>query len=350
MYQAHHEQIGDFLLCGKGIWRHTDEENKEIVFHDSKGQPEFREQGPPMHHFRSSRFHSERLYLERKWNECLARGDLHLPVRKVKVYGSSGDVAYTEWYKVFLDDPWPLEDCQNDEQCEDSLQCPDTEDTQGLESVNQESLNQESICTDLLIISNIEEAELSDNECDEVHVDASDCGKEGADDVHSYGDCVSGGGIVENTEDVINSHEATLRQVEDHGTPDTSKPGDSIDQARDMLETKLATSVSKLMGVTPLVKTLDKARKALHKKENCQNMYYHNKYKDTLASVQTQVLAVHQKYTEKIEKWEREFVVKNGFAPTFEHFQSEVAIMTAYKKKKLSKELLKHWKITVHEH
>ena len=266
------------------------------------------------------------------------------------MYGSSGDVAYTEWYKIFLDDPWPLEDCQNDEQCEDSLQCPDTEDTQGLESVNQESLNQESICTNLLIISNIEEAELSDNECDEVHVDASDCGKEGADDVHSYGDCVSGGGIVENTEDVINSHEATLHQVEDHGTPDTSKPGDSIDQARDMLETKLATSVSKLLVVSPLVKTLDKAGKALRMKENCQNIYYHNKYKDTLASIQTQVLAAHQKYTKEIEKWEREFVVKNGFAPTFEHFQSEVAIMTAYKKKKLSKELLKHWKITVHEH
>ena len=95
--------------------------------------------------------------------------------------------------------------------------------------------------------------------------------------------------------------------------------------------------------------TLDKARKALHKNENFQNRYYQNKYKDTLASVQTQVLAANQKYTKEIENWEREFVVKNGFAPTFEHFQSEVVIMTAYKKK-LSRELLKHWKITVHEH
>ena len=117
-----------------------------------------------------------------------------------------------------------------------------------------------------------------------------------------------------------------------------------------ILETKLATSVSKILGVTPLVNTIDKARKALHKKENFQNRHYQNKYKDTLASVQTQVLAANQKYTKEIEKWEREFVVKNGFAPTFEHFQSEVAIMTAYKKKKLSRELLKHWKITVHEH
>ena len=118
----------------------------------------------------------------------------------------------------------------------------------------------------------------------------------------------------------------------------------------DMLETKLATSVSKLLGVTPLVNTLDNVRKTLHKKENCQNRYCHNKYKDTFASVQTQVLAAHQKYTKEIETWEREFVVKNGFAPTLEHFQSEVAIMTAYKKKKLSRELLKHWKITAYEH
>ena len=80
-------------------------------------------------------------------------------------------------------------------------------------------------CTNLVIISKIEEAELSDYECDEVNVDASDCGKDGADDVHSYGHRVSGCGIEENTEDVINSDEATLRRVEDHGTPDTSQFG-----------------------------------------------------------------------------------------------------------------------------
>ena len=73
-----------------------------------------------------------------------------------------------------------------------------------------------------------------------------------------------------------------------------------------LLETKLATSVSKLLGVTPLVSTLDKARKALHKKENFQNRYHHNNYEDTLASVQTQVLATHQKHTKEIEKWERD--------------------------------------------
>ena len=193
VYQAHLEQIGDFLLCGKGVWWHTDEESKEVIFHDSKGQPEFQDQGPPMHHFCSSSFHSERLYLERKWNQCLARGDLLLHIKKVKVYDPSGAIVYTEWYRMFLDDPWPLDDHRNDEEQEDSLQCPDyTNDTQ--ESVYQESLNQESICNNLVIISSIEAAELSDNECDEVHVDAGDCGDEGADDVHNFGHCDSGDG------------------------------------------------------------------------------------------------------------------------------------------------------------
>ena len=40
------------------------------------------------------------------------------------------------------------------------------------------------------------------------------------------------------------------------------------------LQTKLATSVSKVLGVTPLVKTLDKAKKALHHKRNLNNSYY----------------------------------------------------------------------------
>ena len=55
---------------------------------------------------------------------------------------------------------------------------------------------------------------------------------------------------------------------------DCVMPGDGIDQAMDMLETNITTSVSKLLEMTPLVNTLDKARKALLKKENGQNRYY----------------------------------------------------------------------------
>ena len=107
IYQAHLEQISDFLLCGRGVWWHADEESQEIIFHDSKEQPEFREEGPPIHHFRSSSFQSEKEYLKEKWVECLTRADFHLPIRKVKVYDPDGNLTFTEYYRVFLEEPWP---------------------------------------------------------------------------------------------------------------------------------------------------------------------------------------------------------------------------------------------------
>ena len=106
-------------------------------------------------------------------------------------------------------------------------------------------------------------------------------------------------------------------------------------------------SVSEVLGVTPLVKTLDKARQALHEKENYKNAYYQNLYKDTLTLVQSQVLAGQNKLSKEIKDWETEFVIKHGFAANYEHYKSETTIKSLYKKQKLSRELLKHWKITV---
>ena len=115
-----------------------------------------------------------------------------------------------------------------------------------------------------------------------------------------------------------------------------------------ILQTQLAMSVAKVLGTTSLVKTLDKARKALHEKRNRNNKYCHDKYKDTLACVQTQVLAAHKSLSQEIEQWEKEFLLKHGFVPTYENFEQEEKIKAAYKKKRLSKKLLKHWNITVH--
>ena len=139
---------------------------------------------------------------------------------------------------------------------------------------------------------------------------------------------------MENTEDAINSHEATLHQAEDYSKPDISTPGDGIDRAiignqtcRTCIKTRPGKPFTRKKTVKTDTITISIKKLRLHFKHKCL-----------------------QKYTKEIEKWEREFVVKNGFAPTFEHFQSEVAIMTAYKERNLSRELLKHWKITVHEH
>ena len=60
-----------------------------------------------------------------------------------------------------------------------------------------------------------------------------------------------------------------------------------------------------------LVKTLDKAKKVLHDKQNRNNKYCHEKYKDTLACVQTQVLATHKSLSQGIEQWEKHMKTMN---------------------------------------
>ena len=188
------------------------------------------------------------------------------------MYNPSGSVAYTEWYRIFQDDPWSLDDQENDVQHEDSYQMPD----------HLEDVQDQSVCTNLMVISNVHEegAELSDEEFDDGDDDSGDSGNGDSGDVHGCvnsenGDsgnvhgCVDSGidtgSIVENTENFINSPDATHLDVEDQDETDTH---DCIHQQVPILQTKLATSVSKVLRVTPLVKTLDKARIALHKEEN----------------------------------------------------------------------------------
>ena len=346
LYQAHLETISDFLLCGKGVWWHVDEDGKEIVFHDGKGWPEFQEQGPPLHHFRSSSFESEGSYLKKKWEECLSQGNLHLPIRKVKVYNTDGYLAYTDCYRVFRDEEWPepLEDNiteENQTEAENQIALSLPDDQEDLE----EQEESDAMITSFVYTSVNDDAaaELSEDDCDDDH----ETGKEGGLATANYHHInLPGAPPATNLQDASNSTDNDIHQQAQKDPKLTEM--DKNQQEGNILQTKLAMSVAKVIGTTPLVKTLDNARKALHEKQNRNSKYCHDKYKDTLACVQTQVLAAHKRLSLEIEQWEKEFLLKHGFAPTYENYEQDEEIKAAYKKKKLSKELLKHWKITVH--
>ena len=179
LYQAHLETISDFLLCGKVVWWHVNEDGKEIVFHDGKGWPDFQEQGPPLHHFRSSSFESEGSYLKEKWEECLSRGNLHLPIRKVKVYNTDGYLAYTDQYRVFRDEEWPEPE---DHVTEENQTDADNQIALSLLGDQEGSKDQEesdALITSLVYTSvNDDAAELSEDDCD-VANDDHGTGKEG---------------------------------------------------------------------------------------------------------------------------------------------------------------------------
>lgn len=106
-----------------------------------------------------------------------------------------------------------------------------------------------------------------------------------------------------------------LQQLPKGANPTTGEGKENQPQDH-ILKSKLALSVSRVIDVNPLVKTLDKSRQALHEEENYKSTCYQNFYKDTLTLIQSQVLAAQNKLAKEIEDWETKFVIKHGFVQT----------------------------------
>jgi hypothetical protein len=65
-WQAHLENIGDYLLHGEGIWWGKTE-NESIEFFYAVENPDYQPEGPVLHHFRSTTFEGEQKYLAASW-------------------------------------------------------------------------------------------------------------------------------------------------------------------------------------------------------------------------------------------------------------------------------------------
>lgn len=78
---AHLQLISDFLKPGEGVW--WKEVDDSIEFFDGPDEPSFREEGPKLHHFRSTSIAKEQELLDACWNECLV-GKVKLPATKLR--------------------------------------------------------------------------------------------------------------------------------------------------------------------------------------------------------------------------------------------------------------------------
>ena len=216
-------------------------------------------------------------------------GTLQLPIRKVKIYHTDGYLAYTEYHRVFRDEEWPepedhaTEENQTDADNQINLTLPG--DQEGLEEQEESDV----LVTSLAYTSvNDDTAELSEDDCDVVDDDHG-TGKEESLTTSNYQTNSPGLPPSTNLQDESNwaDNDSRLTEMKKNH------------QDGGILQTKIAKSVARVLGTTPLVKTLDKARKGLHKKRNRKNKYCHDKYKDTLACVQTQVLATHNRVSNR---------------------------------------------------
>ena len=195
-------------------------------------------------------------------------------------------MAYKEYYRVFLDEPWPMTgDKQSAGQSTDGGGITtDPGDIISLENDPaddpEEEDSQPLLCTELLATANSDEPDLSEDDCVE-----------------------NTGNDMTSATDVASTTQIAVDQPSNHNTDsniqqEPKQPAVQRDARCDVnecdpakiLQTKLAQSVSKILGVSLQVKTLNKARKALQ--QNQGSTYYQSKYQDTLACIQTQVLSV----------------------------------------------------------
>ena len=102
-----------------------------------------------------------------------------------------------------------------------------------------------------------------------------------------------------------------------------------------------------VIGETDDVKKLDRARNNLRK--NLNNKDLQAQYETELAHVQSLVLRKHSEVTKSFKEWEKLFTTGNDcLEPTLEDIEKDKKGYNLYKTLRLSRQLFKHWKITVH--
>ena len=89
MWPAHLDCVSDFLICGPGVWwiDHGD----HLEFLDGLKEDNSKQEGPPLHHFRSYNLKVED-YLEECWKKCTDE-KIPIPIENVRVRNSKGDLV-----------------------------------------------------------------------------------------------------------------------------------------------------------------------------------------------------------------------------------------------------------------
>ncbi|PFX23630.1 hypothetical protein AWC38_SpisGene11812 [Stylophora pistillata] len=247
------------------------------------------DKGPPLHHFGSRTLQSEEQYLRDCWNECLAE-QVTIPHHVLKIYDEDGNLQSVQ-HTGFLED---------DDDNSDSIA--------GAEC-------------DPLVNRTLDNSTNDNDQEDEEEEKVVDLQQVGEDLMETFEE--------DNVE--IPGHDRVLLYV----SQDT------------MLKTTLAENVSKVLGDTCEVRTLDKMR--MVSKNNLKGKEGQENYETALAVVQLKVLAKHSTLKRQFQEWEQGFFAEHDCnEPTEDDIRADIRAHELYKTLRLCKQLLQHWNITVH--
>ena len=92
-WQAHLEHVSDYILLGEGVWWKKIG-NESIEFFDGESHPNFKSEGPSLHHFHSTNFEKEVNYLKECWEKCME--NIHqIPVTQLRIPDCNGNMVLT---------------------------------------------------------------------------------------------------------------------------------------------------------------------------------------------------------------------------------------------------------------
>ena len=88
-FQAHLERISTFLLSGQGVW--WDRDDRSIIFKDGDGDPNFKDEGPSLKHFRSCHLSDVQHTALCAWDKILSL-NIAIPLsdQYVRLYDGNG--------------------------------------------------------------------------------------------------------------------------------------------------------------------------------------------------------------------------------------------------------------------
>jgi len=336
-WQAHLQQISDFLLEKEGVWWSQNDDT--VLFNDVTNYPPAMEAGPQLHHYRSSSLEREASILETSWNECINK-KIVVPAKTIRVDKEDGttirlDINFSNIYnpdEPLLPTNIPMDDHQKQDELDDEGVTAEEDIVEEEEEEEQEQDNEEQ--EDVLDIYPTQEEIISTD--DNINLPSA------ANETNN--NCLS---------DSVSNQANHTSSNESHETT-TSQHTDQNNEMSDLIQPNVKTSIGKalvvILGQTEEVQCLDslhyKLKQMSKQKNPKRDRHLEQRYEENLANIQVKVLKSKSATEKKLKVWEKKYVMDHGLkSPSLEDMQKNTESSVLLKKIKYAKAMLTNWKI-----
>ena len=349
-YQSHLERIADYIKAGS--WHEVNDNG--VMFFDGPKEPDFREEGPFMAHFRSASLFQEAKKQKEIWQlliEEALNGKAILPHPCIKVFDGNGDRVDTI-VQSFWDAPDDIEQDtvethHNTEQEEEGEEELDWIEPAKIQEFPQDLIQQEQLVTD--------DGDGCPSETRKVEANSEiNSGNDVISEMNvNVVDHIESTSVSEKSNKKEKDHRDTEKGNEDTSQEDkvqcSSKPREVMpENGPKTYQTSLVRAISTVLTqYEEDLNELDKARIIWKRDPESRNK--EGQFKKQLAVVSTHLLKQYTCLKEANNSWEKAFYLKRNKEANIKDLQNDKDAYSNYKKMKKVDSLLQLCQVTVHQ-